>query len=74
MSVCICIYIYIYIRFQACFRLIRNITKFAKKVFGKCLGNPILQYWRSLLFIKLNISSHLKLEIVLAIPASNDEK
>ena len=67
-------YIYKYIRLQACFRLIEISLNLLKKFFGKCSGDPILLYWRSLLFIKANIFCHLKLEIVLAIPASNDEK
>ena len=50
----------------------KNITKFDQIGFGRCSVNPIIQYWKCLFFI--NIFRHLKLEIALAIPASNDEK
>ena len=43
-------------------------------VFGRCSVNPILSYWGCLFFINIRIFHHLKLEIALAIPASNGEK
>ena len=43
-------------------------------VYGRCLVNPIIQYWRCQLFININIFRDLKLEIALAVPALNDEK
>ena len=46
----------VYIRFQANFRsLDRNIVKFDKNSFGKCLVNPTIQYWRCLCFINNTI-------------------
>ena len=35
---------------------------------------PIMRYWRNLLFISIKVFRHLKLEIALAIPASNEGK
>ena len=49
-----------------------NITEFDKIVFVRCLVDPIIQYCG--LCINIRIFRHLKLEIALAIPASNDEK
>ena len=43
-------------------------------VCGRCSVILIVQYWRCLFFININIFRHLMLEIALAIPASNDEK
>ena len=49
-----------------------NIVKFDKIVSGRCSVNPIIQYWLCLFFININVFLHLKLEIALAIPASNE--
>ena len=43
-------------------------------IFDRCLINSIFQDWRCLFFINMNIFHHLKLEIALAIPASNEGK
>ena len=57
----------VYIQFEACFRSIEiQITKFDLKKNGNWLVDPIIQYWRYLFFININIFHHLKLEIVLA--------
>ena len=43
---------YVYIRFQACFRSIEILLNLIHEiVFGRCLVNPILQYWRCKFFI-----------------------
>ena len=42
--------------------------------FGRCSDKQIIQYGRLIFFINMNILRHLKLEIALAIPASNDVK
>ena len=42
-----------------------------KCFFDRCLVNPIIQYWRCLFFIIVNIFCLLELEIVLAVLASN---
>ena len=59
------------IRFQT---INKNITEFDKIVFGRCVVNPIIQYWTCLFFTNINIFHHLKLEIALAIPDQNDDK
>ena len=59
-----------YMRFQEYFRSIKNITKFYKTVFGRCLVETKSQYFP----YPVNIFRHLKLEVVSAIPASNDEQ
>ena len=56
------------------FYINKNITKFDKIIFYRCLINPIFQYWRCLFFINMNIFRQLKLEIALAIPASSEIK
>ena len=56
------------------FQINRNINKFDKIIFDRCLFDPIFQYWRCLFFTNMNIFRHLKLEIALAIPASNEWK
>ena len=56
------------------FLINKNITKFNKIFFVRCIVNPIMQYWRCLFVIDIHIFRHLKLEIASAIPASNDEK
>ena len=63
---------YIYIRFQTCFRSMEISLKLIKRILCRCLVNPIIKYWRYLFFININIFHHLKLEIALAIPASNE--
>ena len=50
-----------------------NINKLDER-FDRCLVNRILQHWKRLFFININSFSHLKLEIALAIPASNEWK
>ena len=47
---------------------------FDKIVFNGCFVDPIIYFQTSLFFINSNIFRHLKLEIALAIPASNEEK
>ena len=45
------------------------------KIFGdRCSVNQYVNFQNCLFFINSNIFRHLKLEIALAIPASNDEK
>ena len=39
----------------------------------RCSGDQIIKYGRRLFFINMNICRHLKLEMALLIPASNDE-
>ena len=51
-----------------------NITEIGKMVLGARPVIQIVQFWRCLFFINSNIFLHLKLEIALAIPASNKEK
>ena len=43
-------------------------------VCGRCSVRQITQIRRCIFFLNINIFRHLKLEIVLAIPASYDEK
>ena len=43
-----------------------------KQFSGVCFVDPIIQFQRCLFFHKYNFFRHLKLEIVLAIPASNE--
>ena len=40
----------------------RNITKFEKIIFGRCLVNPIIQYWRCLFFHKYKCFSSFEAE------------
>ena len=62
-----------YIRFQAYFKKNIDIIKF-EEIVSDSKVHQIIKYWRCLFFININIFRHLKLEIALAIPASNDEK
>ena len=69
-------------QFQACFRSIEISprTKFDIYHMYNSIGNQVMlnsyliQYWRYLFLINIYIFGHLKLEIALAIPASNDEQ
>ena len=47
----------VYTWFRACFRSIEILLNL-KIIFGRCLVNPIIQYWRCLFFYK-NILFHL---------------
>ena len=40
-------------------------------MYGSEKVNPIIQYWKCLFFININVFRYLRLKIVLAIPASN---
>ena len=48
--------------------------KIDKMVCDICSISPIIQFERCLFLKNIDIFRHLKLEIALAIPASNDEK
>ena len=62
--------VYIYI----CFRSIEISLDLIIKYFGRWEGNLIIQYYWSIFFHKYKYFRHLKLEIALAIPASNKWK
>ena len=56
------------------FRSIKISLNFDKIVFNRRFVDPIIYFLTCLFFINSNIFRHLKLEIALAIPGSNDEK
>ena len=62
-----------YIRFQADFKPNNMSLKMDNIVCGGCSISQITQFKRSQFLKNINIFCHLKLEIALAIPASNDE-
>ena len=54
-----------------------NSCRFKKsdgRVLDRCLVNPITQYWTCIFFTTGIFFCHLKLEIELAIPTSNERK
>ena len=63
-----------YIRFQADFKPSNMSLKMDNMVCGRCPISQIIQFKRCLFSKNINIFHHLKLEIALAIPASNDDK
>ena len=63
-----------YIRFQADFKPNNMSLKMDNMVCVRCSISQIIQFKRCLFSKIINIFCHLKLEIALAIPASNDEK
>ena len=63
-----------YTRFQADFKPNNMLLKIENIVCGRRSISQIIQFKRCIFKKNINIFRHLKLEIALAIPASNDEK